>query len=244
MGTMSDAWGSPPSGGGWQGGGQYPDAGGHGPQGAPVQAPDPIRGRLFDDGAATGYPPPPPYERSAGERRSTGRRSAEQPEPTYVPEQRGAAAGGAAAGGAAAGEGAGSAADGRAQRRRGSTAVSQELRRPAALSVAVLIGLPLVAGMISGGGGLVLDIGAVLGAGIAAALCSRPGAWWVSTATPPVVLLMALAGFFVRDSSSTTGKFATNMAKCVAGAFPAMGAALAVAVVVGVARLVAARRGR
>ena len=235
MGTMSDAWGGPPSGGGWQGGGEYPDAGGHRPQGAPVQAADPMRVPLFDDGAATGYPPS--YQRHGAER-PDARYAPEQPyapeqsyapEQPHLPEQRGEE----------------EPADGRARRRRGSTALpQQQRRRPAALSAAALIALPLVAALISGGSGLVFDAGAVLGAGVAAALCSRPGAWWVSTATPPVVLLMALAGLFVRDSSGTTGKFATNLAKCVAGAFPAMGVALAVAVVVGVARLVAARRGR
>ncbi|MEY9940889.1 DUF6542 domain-containing protein [Streptacidiphilus sp. MAP5-3] len=144
-----------------------------------------------------------------------------------VPEQRGA------------GE---PAVGGRADRRRGAAEASQERRRPGAVSASVLIGLPLVGALVSGGGGAALDAGAVLGALCAALLCSRPGVWWVSTGAPPVVLLMALAGFVVRDSGGSTGKFATDMAKCVAGAFPAMAAAMAVAVVVGVARLVAARR--
>ena len=249
MGTMSDAWGGPPSGGGggWQGGGEYPDAGGHGPQGAPVQVPDPMRVPLSDQGAGTGYPPS--FQRHGAERHGAEQHAAERPGPSYVPEQPYVPEqrGGTEAEQRGSVEQRGTAepgADGRAQRRRGSTAVSPERRRPAALSISVLLALPLVAALISAGGGPVFDVGAVLGAGVAAALCSRSGAWWVCTATPLVVLVTALAGFFVRDSSGSTGKFATSLAKCVAGAFPAMGAALAVAVVVGVVRLVAARRGR
>jgi hypothetical protein len=68
--------------------------------------------------------------------------------------------------------------------------------------------------------------------------------WWVATGAPPVVLLMALAGFVVRDSANSTGKFATDLAKNVAAAFPAMAMAMGVAVVVGVVRLVVARGSR
>jgi hypothetical protein len=131
---------------------------------------------------------------------------------------------------------------GRAQRRGGDVAGGQgERRRPAAVAASVLIGAPLLAALASGGQGLVFGAGAVVGAVGAALLCSRPGVWWVATGAPPVVLLMALLGLAVGGDSSSSGKFATNMAKGVAGAFPVMGAALGCAVLIGVARVVAAR---
>jgi hypothetical protein len=111
------------------------------------------------------------------------------------------------------------------------------------VSASVLIGVPRVAGLASSGSGMVFDVGVVLGVLGAALLCTRPGVWWVGTGAPPVVLLMAVAGFVVGDSSKSSGTFATHLATVVAGAFPAMGLAPAVAVVAGLARWMAARCG-
>ncbi|SEM14512.1 hypothetical protein SAMN05414137_119106 [Streptacidiphilus jiangxiensis] len=119
-----------------------------------------------------------------------------------------------------------------------------EHRRPGAVAALVLILPPLVAALVSGGTGAVFWAGSLLGVVGAAALCSRPGVWWVTTGAPPVVLLMALLGLAVRDSSAGTSKLGTDLAKVVAGAFPVMGAALLGAVAVGAARTLSARRVR
>ena len=116
-----------------------------------------------------------------------------------------------------------------------------EARRHGAVAALVLILPPLVASLVSGGTGLVFWAGALIGAAGAAALCSRPGVWWVCTGTPPVVLLMALAGLVVHDSSAQTSKLGTDLAKVVAGAFPVMGVALLCALVIGVARIRSAK---
>jgi hypothetical protein len=108
----------------------------------------------------------------------------------------------------------------------------------------VLIVVPLLTALVSGGQGLVFGVGAALGAAGAAWLCSRPGVWWVATGAPPVVLLMALLALVVGGDASNTGKFATHLAQGVAGAFPVMGAALGCAVLVGVARVVAVQGAR
>jgi hypothetical protein len=108
----------------------------------------------------------------------------------------------------------------------------------------VLILPPLVAALVSGGTGVVFWAGSLIGAIGAAALCSRPGVWWVSSGTPPVVLLMALAGLVVSDSSAKTGKLGTDLLKVVAGAFPVMGVTLLCVLVVGVGRTLSARRAK
>ncbi|RAG81819.1 hypothetical protein DN069_30630 [Streptacidiphilus pinicola] len=119
-----------------------------------------------------------------------------------------------------------------------------EGRRHPAVVALVLILPPLAAALVSGGTGLVFWAGSLIGAIGAAALCSRPGVWWVSTGTPPVVLLMALAGLVVGDSSAKSAKLGTDLLKVVAGAFPVMGAALLCALVIGVARTLSARSAR
>jgi hypothetical protein len=108
----------------------------------------------------------------------------------------------------------------------------------------VLILPPLVASLVSGGQGVVFWAGALLGAIGAALLCSRPGVWWVATSTPPVMLLMSVAGVVVGDSSAQTTKLGTDMAKVVAAAFPVMGVALVCAVAVGVGRAMSARQAK
>jgi hypothetical protein len=116
-----------------------------------------------------------------------------------------------------------------------------EPRRPGAVAALVLIVPPLVAALVSGGTGTVFWAGSLLGVLGAAALCSRPGVWWVATGAPPVVLLMALVGLVIGDSSASTSKLGTDLAKVVAGAFPVMGAALLGAVAVGAVRTLSAR---
>ena len=205
---MTDAWGSPPS-GGWHG---YPPrqaATGPDPRGPVGYRPAWEQASAVDDSAYPAFD-----------------------DPAAVPAQR-----------SARDEDGSMPVGGRGQRRRGGDMPERppERRRPAWVASSVLIGVPLLAALASGGQGLVFAAGAVIGVVGAALLCSRPSMWWVATGGPPVVLLMALLGLAVGGDSSGTGKFATNMAKGVAGAFPVMGAALGCAVLIGVARLVAAR---
>jgi hypothetical protein len=119
-----------------------------------------------------------------------------------------------------------------------------EHHRSGAVPALVLILPPLVAALVSGGTGVVFWAGSMVGAIGAAALCSRPGVWWVTTGTPPVVLLMALAGLVVSDSSAKTSKLGADLLKVVAGAFPVMGVALLCALVIGVARTRSAKSAR
>ncbi|MDY0813683.1 DUF6542 domain-containing protein [Kitasatospora purpeofusca] len=107
-------------------------------------------------------------------------------------------------------------------------------------------GLPLagaVAGELTGnGGGPLFALGAVLGTGIAAARCTRPGRWWVVIAAPPVVLAARAGTAWAAGAEDGQGKaLATAAVRWVVDAFPVMAVAVLVAlsVVAGRAALTA-----
>ncbi|MEV6979561.1 DUF6542 domain-containing protein [Kitasatospora sp. NPDC093806] len=138
----------------------------------------------------------------------------------------------------------------RPDRRRPGAARAAARRRGNRLSVlSAALGLPLlgaVAGELTGsGGGPLFAVGAVLGSGLAAALCTRPGRWWVVTAAPPVVLAARAATAYLADRDAHQGKaLASAAVRWVVEAFPVMGAAVATALLVVAVRAVLARRAR
>ncbi|MET8546448.1 DUF6542 domain-containing protein [Kitasatospora sp. NPDC004799] len=116
-----------------------------------------------------------------------------------------------------------------------------------ALPAAVALGLPLAGAAVdelSGSGtGLAFAAAAVLGTGLAAALSSRNGWWWVLAASPLVVLGVTAAAELAAHRDRYQGKgLATGAAKWVVHGFPVMAGAAAAAVVVITVRLVRARR--
>ncbi|MFE6865767.1 DUF6542 domain-containing protein [Kitasatospora sp. NPDC057692] len=111
------------------------------------------------------------------------------------------------------------------------------------------VGLPsagAVAGELAGhGGGPLFAAGSVLGTGTAAALCGRAGRWWVVIAAPPVVLAARAATAYLADRDGLRGKaLASAAVRWVVGAFPVMAAAVAVALLVVLVRVLLDRRAR
>ncbi|MFE7590535.1 DUF6542 domain-containing protein [Kitasatospora sp. NPDC057512] len=116
-----------------------------------------------------------------------------------------------------------------------------------ALPAALALGLPLAGAAVdelSGPGmGLAFAVAAVLGAGLAAALSSRNGWWWVLATSPLVVLGVTAAVELAAHRDRYQGKgLATGAAKWVVHGFPVMAEAAAAAVIVIAVRLVRARR--
>ncbi|CAN3984993.1 DUF6542 domain-containing protein [Kitasatospora purpeofusca] len=111
-------------------------------------------------------------------------------------------------------------------------------------------GLPLagaVAGELTGnGGGPLFALGAVLGTGVAAARCTRPGRWWVVIAAPPAVLAARAGTAWAAGSDAAQGKaLASSAVRWVVDAFPVMAVAVLVALSVVAGRaLLAARSAR
>ncbi|MFD9068251.1 DUF6542 domain-containing protein [Kitasatospora purpeofusca] len=108
-------------------------------------------------------------------------------------------------------------------------------------------GLPLagaVAGELTGnGGGPLFALGAVLGTGVAAARCTRPGRWWVVIAAPPVVLVARVGTAWAAGSDAAQGKaLASSAVRWVVDAFPVMAVALLVALSVVAGRAALAAR--
>ncbi|MFJ9774629.1 DUF6542 domain-containing protein [Kitasatospora sp. NPDC101157] len=147
--------------------------------------------------------------------------------------------------------GAGGAADpsrqGRVQRGAASRRRQQARRRGSLVVVLAAVGLPLVGGVadeLSGPGvGILFAVGAVLGTGVAALLCSRGGRWWVVTAAPVVVLFTASGVEYLSDPGRYQGKgLGTGAVRWVVGAFPVMAEAVAVGLLVIGLRMVLDRR--
>ncbi|MFJ8473383.1 DUF6542 domain-containing protein [Kitasatospora sp. NPDC094011] len=135
----------------------------------------------------------------------------------------------------------------RAQRAGASRRRQQARRRGGLVAAFAAVGLPLLGGMadeLGGPGvGILFAVGAVLGTGIAAALCSRTGRWWVVTGAPLVVLLSASGVEFAANPEKYQGKgLGTGAVRWVVGAFPVMAEAVAVALLVIVVRVVLDRR--
>ncbi|MEV7598338.1 DUF6542 domain-containing protein [Kitasatospora sp. NPDC089797] len=135
----------------------------------------------------------------------------------------------------------------RAQRAGASRRRQQARRRGGLVAALAAVGLPLLGGVadeLGGPGvGVLFAIGAVLGTGIAALLCSRTGRWWVVTAAPLVVLFTAAGVEYAADPQKYQGKaLGTGAVRWVVGAFPVMAVAVAVALVVIVVRVVLDRR--
>ena len=88
--------------------------------------------------------------------------------------------------------------------------------------------MPLLGAVLTGGGlGPAYTVCAVLGAVAAAWLSGRSGLWWVATAAPAVVLLVALVARAATDSGSgpgsgTSATLATHALAWTAHAFPVM----------------------
>ncbi|MEU9046066.1 MULTISPECIES: DUF6542 domain-containing protein [unclassified Kitasatospora] len=164
------------------------------------------------------------------------------------PAQRSHPAGGAVGeGGAADAGGAGAERSARAQRAGVARRRQQARWRGGLVAALSAVGLPVLGGVadeLGGPGvGLLFAVGSVLGPGIAAALCSRPGRWWVVTAAPIVVLLAASGVEYVAHPARYQGKnLGTGALRWVVGAFPVMAAAVGVALAVVVGRAVADRR--
>lgn len=135
----------------------------------------------------------------------------------------------------------------RAQRAGASRRRQQARRRGGLVAALAAVGLPLLGGIadeLGGPGvGIFFAVGAVLGTGIAAVLCSRSGRWWVVTAAPVVVLLTASGVEYAANPDKYQGKgLGTGAVRWVVGAFPVMAEALAVALLVIVVRAVLDRR--
>ncbi|MBO1415959.1 DUF6542 domain-containing protein [Streptomyces sp. FH025] len=118
-----------------------------------------------------------------------------------------------------------------------------------ALPPLVAVGLPLVgAGIdeLSGSGmGLAFAVCAVLGTGLAAALSTRVGWWWIVAASPLVVLgVTAVAELAANGDQYHGNRLATGSAKWVVHGFPVMAQAAAAALLVIVVRVVRDRRRR
>ncbi|GAB7181381.1 hypothetical protein ATKI12_1212 [Kitasatospora sp. Ki12] len=113
--------------------------------------------------------------------------------------------------------------------------------------MALALGLPLAGAAVdevSGPGmGLAFAVCAVLGTGLAAALSSRNGWWWVLATSPLVVLGATAAVELAAHRDRYQGKaLATGGAKWVVHGFPVMAEAAAAALLVIVVRLVRHRR--
>ncbi|MFD5461934.1 DUF6542 domain-containing protein [Kitasatospora sp. NPDC127059] len=137
--------------------------------------------------------------------------------------------------------------DARPQRAGASRRRQQARRRGGLVAALAAVGLPLLGGIadeLGGPGvGILFAVGAVLGTGIAALLCSRPGRWWVLTAAPVVVLLTASGVEYAADPGKYQGKgLGTGAVRWVVEAFPVMAAAVALAVLVIVVGAVLDRR--
>ncbi|MFF4815890.1 DUF6542 domain-containing protein [Kitasatospora sp. NPDC001309] len=135
----------------------------------------------------------------------------------------------------------------RGQRAGASRRRQQARRRGGPVAALAAVGLPLLGGIgdeLGGPGvGILFAVGAVLGTGVAAVLCSRSGRWWVLTGTPLVVLLTASAVEYGADPDKYRGKgLGTGAVRWVVEAFPVMATALAVALLVIVVRAVLDRR--
>ncbi len=194
----------------------------------------------------------------AGQRARTpyqdaGPRAEDRPLPaqrTRVAGVGGAGAGaGTGAGGGAEAEAVGTGAPRQARAQRaGSVRRRQQVRRRGGLVAALsAVGLPVLGGVadeLGGPGvGILFAAGSVLGTAVAAALCSRPGRWWVVTAAPVVVLLAASGVEYAAHPDTYQGRnLGTGALRWVVGAFPVMAATVGVALVVVVGRVVADRR--
>ncbi|MFF7988918.1 DUF6542 domain-containing protein [Kitasatospora xanthocidica] len=135
----------------------------------------------------------------------------------------------------------------RAQRPGAARRRQQARRRGGAVAVLAAVGLPVLGGVADEFGGpgvgVLFAVGAVLGTGAAAAVCSRPGRWWVVTAAPVVVLLAASGVEYAAHAEKYQGRnLGTGALRWVVGAFPVMAAAVGVALLVVVGRVVADRR--
>ncbi|MFJ9457049.1 DUF6542 domain-containing protein [Kitasatospora sp. NPDC101447] len=123
----------------------------------------------------------------------------------------------------------------------------QARRRGGLVAACSAVGLPVLGAVADESGGpgvgLLFAAGSVLGTGVAAALCSRPGRWWVVTAAPVVVLLAAAGVEFAAHPDKYRGRnLGTGTLRWVVEAFPVMAAAVGVALAVVVGRAVADRR--
>ncbi|WP_152645667.1 DUF6542 domain-containing protein [Streptacidiphilus albus] len=116
---------------------------------------------------------------------------------------------------------------------------------PAPLGPGLLVGMPLLGAVLSGGGlGLLYTVSAVVGAVAAAWLSGQSGLWWVATGAPAVVLLVALVARAATDSGAGTGAaLATHALAWTAHAFPVM-VIVTVAVLLVVLVRVVRERGR
>ncbi|MFJ8627830.1 DUF6542 domain-containing protein [Kitasatospora sp. NPDC093550] len=111
------------------------------------------------------------------------------------------------------------------------------------------VGLPAAGAAVSElsgpGMGLAFTLAAVLGTGLAAALSTRNGWWWVLAASPLVVLGVTAAAELLANRELYQGKaLATGAAKWVVHGFPVMAQAAAAALLVIAVRLVRGRRGQ
>ncbi|WP_051829951.1 MULTISPECIES: DUF6542 domain-containing protein [Streptomyces] len=109
------------------------------------------------------------------------------------------------------------------------------------------VGLPVVGAAISElsgpGMGLAFALTAVLGTGLAAALSTRNGWWWVLATSPLVVLGVTAAAELLANRDLYQGKgLATGAAKWVVHGFPVMAEAALAALLVIVVRVVRDRR--
>jgi hypothetical protein len=110
--------------------------------------------------------------------------------------------------------------------------------RATALVPLLLLGLPVLGAVLSGGAtGVVFTVFAALGAAAAAVVGTRPGLWWVVTATPVVVLLVALAASALASGgASGSAALATHALAWTAHAFTPVAVATAAALLVTVVR--------
>ncbi|MFJ8622495.1 DUF6542 domain-containing protein [Kitasatospora sp. NPDC093550] len=123
----------------------------------------------------------------------------------------------------------------------------QARRRGGLVAVCSAVGLPVLGGIADEFGGpgvgILFAMGSVLGTGAAAAVCSRPGRWWVVTAAPVVVLLAASGVEYAAHPDAYQGRnLGTGALRWVVGAFPVMATAVGVALLVTVGRAVLDRR--
>jgi hypothetical protein len=115
-------------------------------------------------------------------------------------------------------------------------------RRRAALTA---LALPVLGAaldeLVSSSLGWLFILTAALGGALAAATCSRAGAWWVAYAPPPVVMLLTVAAEWAvgKNSSHAT----TGAVHWTIDSFPAMAWAEATILVVLALRWFRARRG-
>ncbi|MER7578549.1 DUF6542 domain-containing protein [Kitasatospora sp. NPDC097691] len=182
----------------------------------------------------------------AGQRARTPYQDAgPRPEDRAFPAQRSRVVG--APGGAADAGHAGAQRSARAQRTGAARRRQQARRRRGLVAGCAAVGLPVLGGVadeLGGTGvGLLFAAGSVLGTGVAAALCTRPGRWWVVTAAPVVVLLAASAVEYAAHPDTYRGRnLGTGTLRWVVEAFPVMAVAVGAALAVVVGRVVLDRR--